>query len=186
MHCWYCIFAFFQRKWKFNEAEVACPNPFTGEIYQVEDGFSSEYCNAVAKIADQAQELREQYRIDEYNTKLNALRAEYNLNEYFVEWNDLKSKYNLDEYSVHLNAIYLLGDTDDAFDDLRDRASALGDRYNIEEHGSKLDDLSIKYNFNFIEYYADESKLKAEYNIDAFMEEIIDILLEVYTDYFKI
>ena len=177
---------FFNESRSLNEIEVACISPFTGETYQVEDGFSREYCDAVAKIADQAQQLREQYRIDEYNTKLNALRTEYNLTEYFVEWNDLKSKYNLDEYSVHLNAIYLSGDVDDTLDDLRAKVATLGDKYNIKEHRSKLDALSVKYNFHydFTEegYYADERNLRTEHNIDAFTEAIIDLLLEAYTE----
>ena len=79
--------------------EVACLNPYTGETYQASKGHR-ERCNTVAKIADQAKQLREEYRVDEFLAERDALRVEYGVDGYFSE---LKSF--ITEYSTNVNAL---------------------------------------------------------------------------------
>ena len=83
-----------------SESITGCFNPYTGEPYineLVNNESARNHCKQVAKLTDQEeallmeqlQQLRNEYRINEYNAEQKALKNKYNINTFYNAVNDL-------------------------------------------------------------------------------------------------
>ena len=168
---------------------VECVSPYTGkdislfeiDSHDYESREYREYCNAVAKIEDQAKQLREQYRVDEWNAKRDALNAEYKANGKALE-----AEYKLKQYRDELSVLHTEYEN-------KKQESVTEKEWNAldNEQVAKEDALHAEYNLGAfqdaydaldLEYYDARDAQNAEHNISAFHDAIKKLIDEAYID----